>query len=141
MIFVFWAATRDAQSLFPGAPKDEQRRCLLNLEKGERQEMHDYTRGGIFIPKYHQGGLSQPSAHHSQATHLFALHTMFHPINSPRVENAVRCWGVKGEMPSFLILAPSSFYEISQTVRTRPSSFSTDGLLMMVVSRDVAVTA
>jgi hypothetical protein len=103
--------------------------------------MHDYTRGGIFIPKYHQGGcLSHPHIT-AKLPRLFALHTMFHPINSPRVENAVRCWGVKGEMPSFLILAPSSFYEISQTVRTRPSSFSTDGLLMMVVSRDVAVTA
>jgi hypothetical protein len=86
------------------------------------------------------GCLSHPHIT-AKLPHLFALHTMFHPINSPRVENAVRCWGVKGEMPSFLILAPSSFYEISQTVRTRPSSFSTDGLLMMVVSRDVAVTA
>ena len=125
-------------------------RCLLDLntKKSERKEEIDYARGGIFIAKYHTAVYPHPalkvgclSHQHitSQPSYTISLHSsiMFHPINSPRVENGVRCLGVKGERPSFLILAPSSFYEISQIVRTRPFSFSPDDLLMMVMSRGV----
>ena len=78
-LLFFWRERGRPKACFLQPPKGEQRRCLLNLntKKSEREEENDYTRGGIFIPKCHtgslskfssQGWLSQPLAHHSQAT-------------------------------------------------------------------------